>query len=441
MISTPMSILFGPGAIEYRLNNSGAAALITDSANYEKIKQVRANCPELKHVFVIDGQPEDTLNWWNEIDKASDEFTNVKTKSTDPAFINYTSGTTGLPKGTLAPHSSMIGHMAGFEFGYDFFPQEGDIIWSPADWAWLAGQMDILMVGWCAGVPVAASPKGGFDPEDVYRFMAQHKVRVTLLTPTMLKIMRQVEDPLSRYDLKLRVIGSGSEAVGKELYHWAQGTLKVVLNEGFGQTELNGILGNNASVMPIKPGSLGRPMPGHTKVGIINDKGEELGPHKEGHIAAKKPHPMMLLEYWRDPKATEEKFIGDWMITGDLGHKDEDDYYWFHGRSDDVISSAGYRIGPGEIEDELLKHPAVGMSAAIGKPDPTRGEIVKAFIMLAPGYKPSGSLKEEIREFIKTHLSKHEYPKEIEFIDQMPLTPTGKIVRRELRQQEIDKMK
>jgi len=441
IISSPMSILFGPGAIEYRLNNCGAVALVTDSTNYPKVKQVRANCPELKHVFVIDGQPEGTLNWWNELEKASDEFSTVKTKSTDPAYLNYTSGTTGPPKGSLAPHSAMIGHMPGFEFIYDFFPQEGDIIWSPADWAWVAGQMDILMCGWYAGIPVAASPKAAFDPEDAYRFMAQHKVRVTLLTPTMLKLMRQVPDPLSRYNLKLRVILSGAEALGKELFSWAKDSLKVTVNEGYGQTELNGILGNNASVMPIKPGSLGRPLPGQIRVAIINDKGEELGPHEEGHIAAKKPHPMMLLEYWRNPKATEEKYLGDWMITGDLGHKDEDGYFWFHGRADDVITSSGYRIGPGEIEDALLKHPAVAMSAAIGKPDPVRTEIVKAFITLAPGYEPTESLKEEIRGFIKTHLSKHEYPKEIEFIDQLPLTTTGKIMRKELRQKEIDKMK
>ena len=176
-------------------------------------------------------------------------------------------------------------------------------------------------------------------------------------------------------------------------------------------------------------------------VTILNDKGEELPFHEEGHIAVKKPHPIMLLEYWRDPKATEEKYIGDWLITGDLGHKDEDGYFWFHGRADDVITSSGYRIGPGEIEDALLKHPAVAMSAAIGKPDPVRTELVKAFITLAPGYEPSEDLKEEIRQFVKTHLSKHEYPKEIEFIDQMPLTTTGKIMRRELRQKEIDKMK
>ncbi len=435
MVSGPCSVLFGGDAVAYRLNDSGARVLVTDSANYPKVAAIREQCPALERVLVVDGAPQGAENFWTAIEGADEAFENVRTRAEDIAWISYTSGTTGMPKGSVQPHRMMLGHMPSLEFIYDFFPQDNDVLWSPADWAWMAGLMDVLMPGWFHGCTVVATATKGFDAEEAYRILSEHKVTLALLTPTMLKLMRQVNDPLSRYDIRLRAVLSGGEAVGAGLLEWAQQELKLSINEGFGQTECNVILGNNGNVFPIKPGSLGKPTPG-TVCAIIDDDGNEVPPGTEGHIACKRPHPVMLLEYLNKPEATREKFIGDWLITGDVGHMDEDGYFWFHGRGDDVITSSGYRIGPGEIEDALLKHEAVQMAAAIGVPDPVRTEVIKAFIIPAPGVTPSDALAEELREFVRSRLARHEVPKMIEFVDALPMTTTGKIMRRELREQE-----
>lgn len=438
IISSPTSVLFGADAINYRLNDSGASAVVTDMANLEKVLEVKSEAPNLKHVFVIDGEAEGAHPYWETIKKADTGFTNVDSASEDTAWISYTSGTTGMPKGSVQPHRMLLGHMPSLEFIYDFFPQDNDVLWSPADWAWMAGLLDVLLPGWFHGCTVVATSMKGFEPEEAYRILDEHKVTLALLTPTMLKLMRQVPNALDRYTLKLRAVLSGGEAVGKELLEWADRELNLKINEGFGQTECNVILGNNGNVMPIKPGSIGRPTPG-TVCAIIDDDGNVLPPGEEGHIACKRPHPVMLKEYLNKPEATKEKFIGDWLITGDAGHMDEDGYYWFHGRADDVITSSGYRIGPGEIEDALLKHDAVQMVAAIGVPDPVRTEIVKAFIIPTPGTVTSDDLVEELRDSVRSRLAKHEVPKMIEFVDSLPMTTTGKIMRRELREREKSK--
>ncbi len=438
IVSSPTSVLFGPDAIVYRLNDCGAKAVVTDAANYPKIAEVRAQCPTVEHVFVVDGEPDGAVNFWSAIETADETFSNVDTASDDIAWISYTSGTTGMPKGSVQPHRMLLGHMPSLEFIYDFFPQDNDVLWSPADWAWMAGLADILLPGWFHGCVVVATAAKGFDPEEAYRVLDQHNVTLALLTPTMLKRMRQVPNALERYELKLRAALSGGEAVGKELLEWADRELNIKINEGFGQTECNVILGNNGNVFPIKPGSIGRPTPG-TICAIIDDDGNELPPGEAGHIACKRPHPVMLLEYLNKPEATRDKFIGDWLITGDTGHMDEDGYYWFHGRADDVITSSGYRIGPGEIEDALLKHDAVQMVAAIGVPDPIRTEIVKAFVILVPGIEPTEQLADELRDSVRNRLAKHEVPKMIEFVESLPMTTTGKIMRRELRDREKQK--
>jgi acetyl-CoA synthetase len=438
IVSSPTSVLFGPDAIVYRLNDLGAKAVVTDLANYPKIAEIRAQCPTVEHVFVVDGDTDGAANFWSMIGSADETFSNVDTAAEDVAWISYTSGTTGMPKGSVQPHRMLLGHMPSLEFIYDFFPQDKDALWSPADWAWMAGLADILLPGWFHGCTVVATAMKGFDPEEAYRVLDQHNVTLALLTPTMLKLMRQVPNALDRYDLKLRAALSGGEAVGKELLEWADRELNIKINEGFGQTECNVILGNNGNVFPIKPGSIGRPTPG-TVCAIIDDNGTVLAPGEAGHIACKRPHPVMLLEYLNKPEATREKFIGDWLITGDTGHMDEDGYYWFHGRADDVITSSGYRIGPGEIEDALLKHDAVQMVAVIGVPDPVRTEIVKAFVIPSPGIKVSEQLVDELRDSVRNRLARHEVPKLIEFVDSLPMTTTGKIMRRELREREKQK--
>jgi acetyl-CoA synthetase len=295
--------------------------------------------------------------------------------------------------------------------------------------------MDVLMPAWYHGVPVLTFRAPRFDPEQAFAMMGRHRVRTALLTPTMLRLMRQVNDPVSRHDVRLRVIISGGESVGKDLHEWGVDALKAPINELFGQTECNLVLGSNSSIMPVKFGSIGRAIPGHTAA-IVDDAGERLPAGEIGNIAIRSPDPVMMLEYWNNPEATRTKFANGWLITGDLGRCDEDGYFWFHGRADDVITSAGYRIGPSEIEDALARHPAVVMSAVIGVPDPVCTESIKAFVVLRPDRTPDAALVEDIRDFVRGHLAKHEVPREIEFVAALPMTTTGKILRRTLRDAE-----
>ena len=434
LVSLPCSVLFGPDAIGYRLHHADVRVGITDMANLPKVVEARGKAPTVEKVFVVDGAAPEAGSLEQALEPARDAFTTVDTGANDPAFFNFTSGTTGNPKGALQPHRSMLGHLPGAEMTYEFLPQPGDIMWSPADWAWLAGLMDVLMPAWYHGVPVLTSRAMRFDADAACALMARHQVRTALLTPTALRMMRQVKNPHAM-GVRLRVVISGGEAVGKELHEWAGATLKTTINEAFGQTECNLVLGNCASVMPVKPGSLGRAMPGHV-CAIVDDQGKELAPGEIGNIAIRAPDPVMMLQYWKNPKATQEKYIGDWLITGDLGSTDEDGYFWFQGRSDDIITSSGYRIGPTEIEDVLTRHPAVVMAAAVGVPDPVRTESIKAFLVLRKEFQGSDALVEEIRAFVRERLAKHEVPRDIAFVDALPMTTTGKVLRRELRDAE-----
>ena len=433
LISVTISRLFGVEAVEHRLAISDARLLITDRAGWEVVAAIRDKLPHLKAVLTIDGAHDGTADFYATLERASDQFDNVATSSADPAFMNFTSGTTGPAKGVLKAHRAMLGVMPSIEFCHDFFPREGDLFWSPADWSWLAGFMNILMPAWFHGKPVLAYRAPSFDPEQAVAMMVKHNVRNTLLTPTMLKMLRQVGRLPN--ELKLRSVVSGSEAVGAELVRWAQEALQVHVNVVFGQTECNSTIGNNGRIMPFKAGALGRAIPGHI-CAVVDDEGQEVAAGTIGNIAFRRPDPLMMLEYWRDPEATAAKFIGDWMITGDLGRRDEDGYFWFHARADDIISSSGYRIGPGEIEDVLTKHPDIAMAAVIGVPDPVRNESIKAFIVLSRGVSPSEEIRESIRAMVKERLAKHEAPREIEIVDKLPLSANGKILRRELRERE-----
>jgi acetyl-CoA synthetase len=435
LVSVPTSILFAADAVAYRLNAVGVRVVITDLANLPSVEKARLVAPAMKHVFLIDGAASNAPSIAKAIEPARDSFENVDTAADDPAFLNFTSGTTGNPKGALQAHRSMLGHMPGAEMGFDSFPQPGDCMWSPADWAWLAGLMDVLMPAWFHGVPVLTFRAPRFDPEQAYAMMGRHRVRTTLLTPTMLRVMRQIPDPVRRYGLDLRTIISGGESVGKELHEWSTGALGVPINEMFGQTECNLVLASNGNMMPVKPGSLGRAVPGHI-AGIVNDAGQPLPAGTIGNLAFRSPDPVMMLEYWQNPEATRNKYADGWLITGDLAQCDEEGYFWFHGRADDVITSAGYRIGPSEIEDALARHPAVVMAAAVGVPDPVRTESIKAFIILKEGISPSPALVEDVRDFVREHLARHEVPRDIEFVATLPMTTTGKILRRELRDAE-----
>jgi acetyl-CoA synthetase len=438
-IAIPLFTLFGPEALEYRLGNSGAKAIITDGSNLGKIWEIKERLPELQRIIVTRGEAlEGVVDFWQAVEKGSPYFTPLRTRADDPALIIYTSGTTGPPKGALHAHRVVLGHLPGVEFFHNFFPKKDDLYWTPADWAWIGGLIDVLLPSWHHGVPVVAFRAKKFDPEQAFHFIAKYGIRNAFMPPTALKIMRQVKEPRTRYDFKMRTIGCGGETLGEELLQWGKEVMGLTINEFYGQTEVNLVVGNCSEIMENKQGSMGRAIPGH-RVEVVTEKGRVAPIGQVGEVAILRPDPVMFLGYWGNAKATEEKFIGDWSLTGDLARKDEQGYFWYVGRKDDLISSAGYRIGPAEIEDCLIKHPAVFMAGVIGAPDPVRGEIVKAFIVLKPDFSPTQVLKEEIQQFIKTRLAAHEYPREIEFLSELPLTATGKIMRKDLRKMEMER--
>jgi acetyl-CoA synthetase len=434
-VALPLATLFGPDAIAYRLKNSAAKALVTNAQGLAKLAEIRRTAdalPGLKLVLSLDGASDGALGFAETLARASTDFTPVVTAADAPALMVYTSGTTGQPKGALHAHRVLLGHMPGIELPHDFFPQPGDRFWTPADWAWAGGLLDCLLPSLYCGVPVVACRFDKFDPEEAFAVMARHGVRNAFIPPTALRMLRAVPNPRGRHDLRLRTVGSGGETLGSETYEWGSSALGVSINEFYGQTECNLVVGSCAAIGLARSGAMGKPMPGHI-VAVIDAEGRVCKPGELGQIAVQRPDPVMFLEYWGRPEATREKFIGDWMTTGDQGVVDDDGYFSFVGRDDDVITSAGYRIGPGEIEDCLIKHPAVALAAAVGKPDPVRTEIVKAFVVLKQGHSASAALVNDIQSFVRRRLSAHEYPREIAFIDEMPMTTTGKVIRRLLR--------
>jgi acetyl-CoA synthetase len=444
VIALPLSHLFGPEALEYRMEHAEASIAIVEPTTIEKLWAIRDRLTHLRHVIGVGGARErDVQPWEDAVAKAASRFPPVDTAADDPALIIYTSGTTGPPKGALKAHRVLIGNGPGFVHSHDFFPKPGDMFWSPADWAWTGGLMDALLPAWMFGIPILGY-RGRFDPEKAYYLLEKYGVRNSFLFPTALKLMmKAVPSPRAKFDLGLRSVMSAGESVGVTVFEWAREELGVTINEMFGQTEINYVVGNCQSAWPAKPGSIGRPYPGH-RVAVIDEQGKELPSGELGEVAVNRffngqRDPVFFLEYWKNESATREKFIGDWGCTGDQAKRDEDGYLWYQGRSDDVIKSSGYRIGPAEIESCLVKHPSVLNAAVIGKPDATRGAIVKAFVVLQPGIRPGEKLVEDIQNHVRGRLAPYEYPREIEFIDALPMTTTGKVQRKELRKLEQGK--
>jgi acetyl-CoA synthetase len=433
-VALPLAALFGIDAISYRLGDAGVKALVTNAAGLQKLAETGADLPALQVVISTDG-PDGAAEGLDRIlEAASPEFTGIDTAADDPAMMIYTSGTTGQPKGALHAHRVLLGHLPGVQMPHEFLPQAGDLFWTPADWAWAGGLLNILLPGLYFGVPVVARKFDKFDPEEAFRLMADLKVRNSFVPPTALRMLRTIANPRGRFDLNLRTIASGGEALGAETFAWGREALGLTINEFYGQTECNLVLASCAALGVAKAGAIGKPVPGHT-VGVIRHDGTLCEPGELGQIAVRRPDPVMFLSYWNKPGATKAKFLGDWMTTGDQGLRDRNGYVHFVGRDDDVITSSGYRIGPGEIEDCLIRHPAVALAAAVGKPDPMRTEIVKAFVVLKDGFAPSEALAGDIQSFVRGRLSAHEYPREIAFRTNLPLTTTGKVIRRLLREE------
>jgi acetyl-CoA synthetase len=432
-IALPLAVLFGADALAYRLADAGVSTLITNAAGLARVAPLRDQLPGLSLLVSIDGPDGPALGFHEALAREGAEFAPLDTTPDDPALMIYTSGTTGPPKGALHGHRVLLGHLPCFQLVHEFFPQAQDVMWTPADWAWAGGLLNGLLPSLHFGVPTVARKFEKFDPDEAYALMAEHKVRNIFVPPTALRMLRAVENPRLRYPgLNLRTVASAGEALGVETLAWGRDALGLTINEAYGQTECNLVLGSCAAIGVVKPGSIGKPIPGHD-VAVIRPDGSRCDPGELGQIAVKRPDPVMFLGYWNRPEATRDKFIGDWMTTGDQGECDAQGYVRFVGRDDDVITSAGYRIGPTEIEDCLLRHPAVANAAAVGKPDALRTEIVKAFVVLKPGHAGSPGLADEIQRFVRDRLSAHEYPREIAFVPDLPLTTTGKVIRRELR--------
>ncbi|MCF8563233.1 acyl-CoA synthetase [Alicyclobacillus tolerans] len=437
-ISVPLFTLFGSEALTYRLNDSGSRVLVTDQENYERIMDFRNELNHLEHVIVVDGAVSGAWFWEELLLNAAPDFAAASTTPDDPAIIIYTSGTTGPAKGALHGHRILPGHLPGVSLPHEFAPQQGDLFWTPADWAWIGGLFDVLFPSLHFGTPVVAHRMRKFDPEHAFELIEKWGIQNVFMPPTSLKMMRQVAHPKERWKLQLRTIASGGEPLGDETLQWGENALGLHINEFYGQTECNLVVSNNRSLFSPRHNSMGRAVPGHV-VAVIDDKGEPVKPGVVGEIAVKRPDPVMFLRYWNRPEATAAKFTGDWMRTGDTGKMDEEGYFYFVGRADDVISSAGYRIGPAEIEEALVKHPGVLMSAVVGSPDSLRGEVVKAFVQLREGVQASDELAQEIRQWVKSRVGAHEYPREVEFVDAFPMTPSGKIQRNVLKRLEYDK--
>jgi acetyl-CoA synthetase len=481
-VAMPLSILFGPDALAYRLQDSEAVVAICDESSVANLLAVRGECPALRTLIGVGAAAlQADLDWSVELARHPKPFDAVDTRAEEGAILIYTSGTTGPPKGALLPHRALIGNLPGFICSQNWFgfptsslpvskpspargrvgegavvkqwqaPSAGgdkntSVFWSPADWAWTGGLMDALLPSLYFGRPIVAC-SARFSPELAFTLVQEHGVTHTFLFPTALKaMMKAFPEPRRQFRLRLQAVMSAGEAVGDAVFAYCRDQLGVIVNEMFGQTEINYVVGNcsmngrtgDGVGWPARPGSMGRPYPGH-RVAVIDDDGNECPVGVPGDVAVHRddvhgePDPIFFLGYWRNDGATRRKSTGPWCRTGDLATRDADGYLWYQGRADDVFKAAGYRIGPSEIENCLVKHPAVANAAVVPKPDAERGALVKAFVVLAPGHAGRDDLVRELQQHVRGQLAPYEYPKEIEFIDVLPMTTTGKVQRRVLR--------
>jgi acetyl-CoA synthetase len=412
-ISVPLFTLFGPDALAVRLGDSGARLVITDPASVAR----------LEGLGVAALVPEDLAEDAAPLSEIAD------TEAEEPAVLIYTSGTTGTPKGALHAHRVLTGHLPGVEMSHDRLGQKGDCLWTPADWAWIGGLFDVLMPGLALGVPVVAARMAKFTPEGAREIVREGSVRNVFFPPTALKMLKAADLALPG----LRSVASGGEPLGAEMLDWGRRAFGLAINEFYGQTECNMVASSASSLFPARPGCIGRPAPGHA-LAVLDADGAALGEGVEGDIAVRRGSASMMLGYWQKPEATAEKYRGDWMLTGDRGLW-EAGYLRFVGREDDVITSAGYRIGPTEIEDCLMRHPGVALAAVVGRPDPLRTEVVRAYVVPREGAAPDAAA---LQEHVRGRLSAHLVPREVVFVDSLPMTVTGKIIRKELKRRAAE---
>ncbi|ATF18929.1 AMP-binding protein [Phaeobacter gallaeciensis] len=408
-ISVPLFKLFQHDALASRIGDAGLELVLTDGAGAEQLGVLA------RPLLVADILSASA-------DHCGHLLPYAETTPETPAVLIYTSGTTGSAKGALHGHRVLSGHLPGVAISHDHLGQPGDCLWTPADWAWIGGLFDVLMPGLAQGVPVVAARLDKFTPEACAEIIRRGDVRNVFFPPTALRLLKAAGQGLDG----LRSVASGGEPLGAEMLAWGQRCLGVTINEFYGQTECNMTVSSCAADFPVRPGCIGKPVPGCV-VEVIDDAG--ISTKGEGDVAVRRGAASMMLEYWNRPEATAEKFRGDWLVTGDRGIW-EGDYLRFVGREDDVITSAGYRIGPAEIEDCLMTHPAVATVGVVGKPDALRTEIVKAYVVLKPDHAPS---ERELQDYVKERLASYSYPREVAFVEALPMTVTGKVIRKELK--------
>jgi acetyl-CoA synthetase len=453
-VAMPLSMLFGAEALQYRLADSGARVAIVDESAVEALLAAASACPALEHIVAVGAAAgRGNVDWDAALRTSHAPIVPTVTRADDPAVLIYTSGTTGPPKGALMPQRALIGNLTGFVCSQNWYPHRAGRFWSPADWAWTGGLMDALLPTLYFGGSIVGF-NGRFAPERAFELMLRHRVTHSFLFPTALKAMMKAV-PQGVPGLPLQAIMSAGEAVGDAVFAYCEHALGVTVNEMFGQTEINYIVGNCGRSIdargreqpgwPARAGSMGRAYPGH-RIAVIDDAGRELPRGEAGDVAVHRRDihghldPVFFLGYWQRDDATRAKFTGDvndsWCRTGDTAVQDADGYLWYQGRSDDMFKAAGYRIGPSEVENCLIKHPAVVNAAVVPKPDADRGAVVKAYVVLAAGFNGDAALIEQLQQHVRGRLAPYEYPKEIEFIDALPMTTTGKVQRRVLRLQE-----
>lgn len=433
MISLPLSRLFGVDALRHRLVDSGAKLIVTDTGELERLEELGDDL-EGRLILLIDSGRVASgriRSFWSALEDASDRLPEAAASGPeDPCMLIYTSGTTGPPKGVLHAHRVLIGQAPGFRLCHEMIPQPGDRMWTPADWAWIGGLVNTVLLAWLHGVPMVVAERGKFDPEWALDLMARHEVRNAFLPTTALRMMLRCRVPKN---LRLRSMLAGGEEQEPWLLEATREAFGIPYNEGYGQTEADFVVGHCASRWPLRAGSMGRAYPGHT-VTVAREDGEPAEPGEVGEVVIRAPDPTILLSYWNRPDATREKFRGEWLRTGDLARIDEEGYLWFESRADDVIKSGGYRIGPSEIEECLRQTEAVANAGVIGVPDEIRGHVVKAYIQLNPGFTPSDELEASLRDHVRKHLAAYQYPRLIEFVASLPMTATGKVSRSTLRE-------
>lgn len=430
-IAGTMFSAFGADALKDRLSNSGAKIVFTTKELSERILAVKSELPELQHIFIID---ED--EYIKEFASQKKEFSPVPTRSEDYAFMLYTSGTTGKPKGIVHAHAALVQQIETAKYVLDL--KEDDMYWCTADPGWVTGIVYGILTPLALGV-TSFVHTGRFEPDLWYSFVEKYKISVWYTAPTAIRMMMAKGDELvKKHDFsKLRYLASVGEPLNPEAIEWSQKVFEgKYFHDTWWQTETGSIMIANTPDLPLKIGSMGKPLP-WVNAEIIDDEGNPVPPDTEGNLAILPPWPSIMRTVWQNQEKYSSYFLNNWYISGDRAKKDTDGYFWFIGRADDVIKTSGERVGPFEVESALVEYEGVIEAGVIGKPDEIRGEIIKAFVVLKPGVTPSEELKTKLQEHVKHHLAGHAYPREIEFIDKLPKTRSGKIMRRILKAKEL----